>query len=248
MRNLVYALVAGLATFALFYFTGLLSAAESSAPAVLAVVIAYFVLARRSFKKTELIFTEAGKALQSMPPKLDLAISTLEKAYAIAPEQFGVKSQIDTQIGVIYFLQQDFNRALPYLRSSLSFGHWLGGAMLGVIHYKKKDHAEMKKTFEVVTKRAKKQGLVWNLYAYLLQQIGDNDGAQKVLIEAEKQTGKDAKVSENLLAVQNGKKVKMRGYKEQWYQFHLERPPADQQQQMVFGGGRLGKAARRGRW
>ncbi len=247
MRNLIYAVVAAILVFALFYLSGLLSAAESSAPAVVALLAAYYVLAKRSFKRVEVIFTEAGKALQSMPPRLDLAVSTLEKAYALAPEQLGIRSQVDTQIGVIYFLQQDFNKAKPYLERSLSFGHWLGGAMLGVIHYKKKEHAEMRKTFEVVTKRAKKQGLVWCLYAYLLQQIGDDAGAQKVLIDGKKAAAGDEKVGENLLAVQNGKKVKMRGYKEQWYQFHLERPPADQQQQMVFGG-RLSKQARRGRW
>ena len=55
------------------------------------------------------------------------------------------------------------------------------------------------------------------------------------------------KVKEALLAVQNGKKIKMKAYKEQWYQFHLERPPVDQQQ-AAFMQGKMGKMARRGRW
>lgn len=246
MRNLLYAIGIGIAVFALFFVTGLLNAAESVAPGVIAIVAAYYLLARRTFKQAEKIFTDAAKALQSMPPKIDLAVSTMEKAYVLAPAQFGIRSQIDTQIGMIYFLQQDFNKALPVLKRSLAFGHWLGGAMLGVIYYKKKDHPEMKKTFDVVVKRAKGQGLAWNLYAYLLTQIGDNDGAQRVLVAGLKKTKNDPKVQESLLAVQNGKKIKMRTYKEQWYQFHLERPPVDQQQ--VTLGGRLTKADRRGRW
>lgn len=249
MRNVALAIAAGVALFLILALGGLLSAFESLVPAVLVVVLAYYLLARRSFKQVETIFNEASKALTAMPPRLDLAISTLERAYAFAPWQYGVRSQVDTQIGVIYFLQQEFSKALPYLARSQSLGHWMGGAMLGVIHYKKKDHDAMRKTFDLVVKRAKGQGLAWNLYAYLLLQIGDRDGAQRLLAEGLKKTKNDPKVAEALLAVQNGKKIKMRSYKEQWYQFHLERPPLDQQQQQFMtGGGRISKIQRRGRW
>jgi tetratricopeptide (TPR) repeat protein len=247
MKNLAIAIAAGLVIFALLTLTGLLSAAESALPGILTAVIAYYVLARRTFKQVERVFTEAGKALSTMPPKLELAVATLGKAYPLGAWQFGVRSQVDTQIGVIYFLQQDFNKATPYLQRSLTLGHWLGGAMLAVIQYKKKDHAEMRKTLDTVTKRAKGQGLVWSLYAYLLTQAGDRDGAIRVLAEGLKKTKNDPKLQDALLAVQNNKKIKMRVYKEQWYQFHLERPPVDQQQQFVLGG-RLSKQERRGRW
>jgi tetratricopeptide (TPR) repeat protein len=247
MRNLLTAVAIGVAIFALLFLPGILNAPESTAPAVLGIAIAYFVLARRTFKQAESLFNEAARALQSMPPKLDLAIATLEKGYALGKVQFGVKSQIDTQIGIIHFLQQDFNKAMPYLKRSLGFGHWMGGAMLAVIYYKKKDNEQMRATFDTVIKRAKGQGLAWNLYAYLLAQIGDTDAAQKVLVSALKKTKNDPKVKESLLALQNGKKIKMRGYKEQWYQFHLERPPVDQQQQYILGG-RASRLARRGRW
>ena len=148
---------------------------------------------------------------------------------------------------MIHFMQKEFNKAQPFLQRSASFGHWMGGAMLGVIYYKKKDHTRMRQTFEVVTKRGKKQSLAWTLYAYLLNQIGARDEAMQVLSKGLKATKEDPKVKEALLALQNNKKIKMRNlYKEQWYQFHLERPPAQQQQ--VVGGGKVKKAARRGRW
>ncbi len=246
MLNLVYAAAAGLLVFAALALPGLLSPLEAIAPGFLTLLVAYFVLARRSFKQVEGIFTEASKALTAMPPKLELAVQTLEKAYPLGKVQIGITSQVDTQIGMLYFLQQDFNKALPYLQRSMAFGHWIGAAMLGVIHYKKKDHAAMRRTFETVLKKAKNQGLAFNLYAYLLQQIGDNDGAQKVLVDGVKRTKDDPKVKDSLLAVQNGKKIKMKAYKEQWYQFHLERPPMDQQP--AFMQGKMGKIARRGRW
>jgi len=219
---------------------------ESIVPSVMVVFIAYFILARATFKKVEVIFTEAASYLQHQPPKFELAVSTMEKALAYAPTQFGVRSQVDNQIGVLYFLQKQFNKALPYLERSLGFGHWMGGAMLGVIYYKKKNHDKMKTTFDAVLKKAKKQSLAWNLYAYLLCQIGDRDQAQSILIQALKKTDEDPKVQDSLQALQNGKKIKMKAYKEQWYQFHLENPPKQYQQTQM--GGKVSKATRRGRW
>src|SRR5438105_332595 len=171
MRNLAIAIGIGFATFALLYFTGLLSGPESTVPAVLAIGVAYFVLARRTFKVVEAIFNNAAQSLQSMPPRFELAVSQLESAYPYAKIQFGVRTQVDSQIGVLLFLQQEFNKALPYLARSLGWGHWIGGAMLAVIHYKKKQYAEMKQTLDVVTKRGKKQSLAWCLRAYPLMQL-----------------------------------------------------------------------------
>ena len=245
MHNIIFAILSGAAVFAALFFPGLLNVGESIVPGVLAMGVVYFLLARRAFKKVEAIFNDAARSLQSVPPKFDLAVKTMEKAYAYAKVQIGVRTQVDSQVGVLYFLQKEFNKATPYLQRSLGFGHWMGAAMLAVIHYKKKNHGEMKKTLEITTKRGKGQSLAWTLRAYLLTQIGERDEAQRVLIEGLKKTKDDPKVKDALLAVQNGKKIKMKAYKEQWYQFHLERPPAQYQQVAV--GGKMGKIARRGR-
>ena len=121
MRNILMALGVGTLVFTALFVPGLLRLGESVIPAVIAVLIAYFLLARRTFKRVEMIFGDAAKSLTSMPPKFDLAIATMEKAYALGPFQIGVRSQVDAQIGVIYFLQQEFNKALPYLQRSLGF-------------------------------------------------------------------------------------------------------------------------------
>lgn len=247
MINLALSIAAGVLISGLLSLSGLLSVAESIVPGVLALTVTYFILARRSFKQMERIFGGAMKALQSMPPKMDLAITALENARGMGKWQFGVESQVDSQIGMIYFLQQKFDKAQPYFERSLSFGHWMGGAMLGVIHYKKKNHAEMKKTFDLVVKKAKKDSLAWNLYAYLLQQIGERDAAQALLVRALKKTDDNPKVKDALLAVQNGKKIKMKSYKDQWYQFHLERPPMQHQMVAAGGMGKVSKKMRRGR-
>jgi len=246
MRNLAMSIGAGVVVFALLFFTHLLNWGEAAVPAVLAIILAYYLFARRTFKQVEAVFAGAAQALQTMPPKFELAFAALEKAYVFSPQQFGVRSQIDSQMGVMHFLRQDNNKALPYLSRSMAFGHWMGLAMLAVIHYKKKDHEEMKKVLEVAAKRAKNQPLMWCLYAYLLTQVGERERAQKILAEGVKKTKNDVRVKDALLAVQNDRKIKMRVFKEQWYQFQLERPPMEYQQAAM--NMRVGKIARRGRW
>lgn len=245
MLNLLYSLLAGAVTATLLWLSGWLSLGASIVPAVLVALGMAVVLARRSFSQLQAVMMRGAACLQTMPPKPEQAIAIMSQAYPLARQQFGIKSQIDGQIGIIYFLQREFGRAQPYLTRSLLFGHWMGGAMLGVIQYKKKDVAGMRRTFQTVLRKAKKQGLAHNLYAYLLLQVGDRDGAQKVLTDAAGQAGADPRVKENLLALQNGRKMKMRGYNEQWYQFHLERPPVMQQPQQ--GSSRAQRMARRGR-
>lgn len=246
MRNILLALSFGALVFSAVFIPGLLRFRESLAPAIFVVFVAYFVLARRTFKKVEVLFMQAQGALTTMPPNISQAIATMEQAYPYARHQIGIRSQVDTQIGVIHFLQQDFGKALPLLKRSMGFGHWLGAAMLGVIYYKRKDYESMHRTFVVVIKRGKKQGLAWTLYAYLLSQIGEHDRARSTLVAGLKATKDDDKVKEALLALQNGKKIKMKVYKEQWYQFHLERPPAAMAPQPI--GMKGSKAALRGRW
>jgi tetratricopeptide (TPR) repeat protein len=245
MRNIVIALVIGTVCFAALHFSGVLGLGEAIVPGVFVALLAYYGLARKTFKHVERIFTSSASALQSMPPKLDLAVKTLETAYAYAPHQIGVRTQVDSQLGVLHFLQKDFSKAQAPLERSLGFGHWMGAAMLSVIHYKRKNHDEMRKVLEIVTKRGKKESLAWALRAYLMCQIGERDAAQTVLVTGLNRLENDQKLKDALLALQNGKKIKMKAYKEQWYQFHLEKPPAQYQQAAIRP--KIGKVARRGR-
>ena len=248
MLNLLYALAAGTLVTAALRLSHLLSFAEAVVPGVLVALVAYVVLARRTFAKLQQVMQQAGQYLQTAPPKIPLAAQALQAGYPLAREQFGVRSQLDAQLGVMYFLTREFAKAQPLLARAYMWTPWNVGAMLGVLYYKKKDHAAMKRAFDVVLRKGRNQGLAYNLYAYLLQQIGEREAAQKILVRGVAQVkDSDPRVNEALLALQNGKKFKMRAYREQWYQFHLENPPATYQQAPV-GQQRMGRLARRGRW
>lgn len=224
MMNMAISLGVGVAVALSLWLPGWLKLGEAAVPGVIAAIATMVVLGRKVLKQMEALFLSASKELQSQ--RFDAAIAQLKTGYALNTRQFGVKSQIDSQIGMILYLRKEFNQAIPYLEESKRLGHWLGVTMLAVAYYKKKDNAKMRATFEyVVTKRAAKQGLAWNMYAYCLSQLGDVAGAQAVLSRGDVATKGDSRVKDNLLALQNGKKIKMRGYADQWYQFHLEAPP-----------------------
>ena len=56
---------------------------------------------------------------------------------------------------------------------------------------------------------------------------GDTKRALAILSRGKEKLGdSDERLSANLLALQNDKKMKMKGYGEQWYALHLEEHPA----------------------
>lgn len=236
MINLLIALAVGGAGFVGLWLPGLLKAYEASAPAILVAMLAYFLLARRTFKAAEKLFTTAGGALQTNPPKFEKAIGILKQGYKFKMWQFGIAAQVDAQIGMILFLKKDFGDAQTYLKRALNWGHWMAAAMLAVVHYKKKQYDQMKEVMDLTVKKGKKESLAWNLYAYLLSQTGQRDRAMEILSRGLKTLKDNDKIKQNLLALQNGKKMKMRQqYNEQWYQFHLDRPPV-KMMASPFGG------------
>jgi tetratricopeptide (TPR) repeat protein len=89
----------------------------------------------------------------------------------------------------------------------------------------------MEETFEFAVRLSKKEPLLWNVYAYCLDKIKKREKAIEVLGRARKELPNNKFLIENLVALQNDKKMRMKVYNEQWYQFHLEKPPVQRSQQ-----------------
>jgi tetratricopeptide (TPR) repeat protein len=231
MYNLLVSIAAGIAIGLAVYFGSRLGWAAASAPAALTLVATYLVLARRSWKRLEGVFEAAQKELQGQ--RFEKAIQTLQGGFAFAPWQFLVATQLHSQIGVLLYVKQDFDGALPHLEKSYS-RHWIARAMLAAMRYRRKDLDGMRRIFEDAVKGSKKEGLLWATYAWCLEKEGRHDEAIAVMGRAAKANPSDDKVSAALQSLQNGKKLKLgKIYGEQWFQFHLERLPPE-----LLGGGR----------
>ncbi len=253
MINLAIALGVSILTMLVFSFMlggGDFNGWYGILPALIALVAVYLVLVRRTLKQVEAVMSRAQvemtRAQESLmrlgkpPTEKQLkdaimgSVKIIKEGYKYKRWQFLVESQINAQVGTLLYAVKEFDGAEPYLRNAF-LRNWMAQAMLAVTHFRKKKYDEMKATFEAAVKANKKEALLWSIYAWCLWKNSDREGAIAVLNRA-KEHCKDERVEENLLNLQNNKKMKMSGWKETWYQFHLAKPPAQKVQQSPFGG------------
>lgn len=201
-------------------------------PAIFVAIISFFIISRHFSIKLE----SSIKNLQE-----DLMKGHVERAMAQLKSikerygrwQFFLASTIDGQIGSILYVKGQYQQAKPYLERAF-VRHWVAKAMLGVIYYRERKIAKMNEIFEKATRYVKKSGLLWSLWAYCVWREGDIEKAISILSQGKAQLGDaDPHLTQNLLSLQNQKRMKMKSYGEQWYQFQLEISP--QQTQMKQG-------------
>jgi tetratricopeptide (TPR) repeat protein len=237
MYNLLISIAIGLAVSAALALGTELGLVAAIFPGVLALAIAYFVLARRTWKKLEALFETMQREAQAQ--KFDKAVQTLQGGFVLAPWQFLVASQLHSNIGILMYLRQDLDGALPHLEKSFS-RNWIARGMLAVGRYRKRDLAGMQKVFDEAVKVNKKEGVLWSAFAWVLEKEDRHEEAIKVLGRAVAANPSDEKLKASLQALQNGKKLKLgKLYGEQWFQFMLERPPPE----FVGAGFRGGRRA-----
>ncbi len=238
MYNLLISGAAGLLVLLLLALAAHLPLWGAFPVGILVFVGSFYLISRIVMKKVMAIMEAATKDLQASPPRIEKGIKTLHSAMRYGPWQIYVTGQINAQIGMIHYMKRDFAAAFPYLEKAF-FKNWVAMGMLGVSYMKRQKKEKMKETFEKALQASPKEGLLWNLYAYCLAEGGDTEKAQETLNRGLKKLPGDEKLTANLEAVANGKKMKMRGYGELWFQFHLESMAAMQKYQMeAMGGGR----------
>ncbi|HZZ83020.1 MAG TPA: hypothetical protein VFE30_00630 [Anaeromyxobacteraceae bacterium] len=192
-------------------------------PGLLAAVAVYIVLARRIQKRLEALFEGMQKEVTAQRP--EKAVALLQGGFALAPWQFLVASQLHSQIGVLLYIQKEFDAALPHLEKSFS-RHWLARAMLAVSRFRRKDVAGMDATFAEATKVSKKEGLLWAAWAFCLDKEGRREDALKVLGRGVAANPTDEKLKSVQQQLQNGKRLKLgKTYGQEWFALHLEAPP-----------------------
>lgn len=233
MYNLLIAIGAAIATTLAFGFGlggGSFAVWYGLIPGIFALIGAYIFLARRSFKEMRNHVDKAQQQIRNQ--NIDQAVEILKNAYPIGKWQFLIKSQVDGQIGTILFSAKRFDDAEPYLKRAFS-KNWVAKAMLGVHYYKNRKYEKMREAFEDAVLANKDKPLLWNLYAYCLWKSRNRSDAIDVLNRALEKNEGDKKTKDNLNALKNNSKMKMRGWGNMWYQFHLDRPPQQQMQRQV---------------
>jgi tetratricopeptide (TPR) repeat protein len=210
-------LLAGLAVYFLSYsyFLSILVAA------VIIIATNYFV-GKKILKKLTELFKQVEKDLKA--DRAEKAIERLKTGYRFGKWQFFVRQQIDSQIGMILYTKKKFQEALPFLENSFN-KNWMAMCMLATYYYKNKDIDRAKRIMEKAIKSNSKEGFVYAVYAYILDNNGERDKAIEILSKGLKKTPLDEKLASNLELLKNGKKMKMQNYGNLWLQLNIERMP-----------------------
>lgn len=241
MYNILISTGAAIADFLLLYYFGLTWWG--------ALLVSLFVfggtfilISRLVMKKVMAVMDTVTKDLQGQ--RLEKAVRELQSAFKYSKWQIYVSSQINSQIGMIYYMKRDFNTAFPYLEKSF-FKNWAAMGMLAISYMKRNKNDKMRETFEKAVQGSPKESLLWNLYAYCLVEINDTAKALEVLTKGLKKLPGDERIKFNIDALQNGKKMKMKNFGDMWLQFHLERPGAVMKQQAAAMGGMRRRTGRK---
>lgn len=201
--------------------------------------VSFFLLSRYVGNKIMAVLEQAGKDLQAQ--RFEKAIREMKEALKFGPWQLYVTDQINSQIGMAYYIRRDFSNAFPYLEKSF-FKNWVAMGMLAISYMKRQKRQKMEQTFDKTVQWNGKESLLWNLYAYCLsEECGDKTKAIAVLEKGLKKLPGDPHLVENLEHLQAGRKMKMRSFGDPWYQFHLESLGQLQKHQMAAMGGRMQK-------
>lgn len=193
---------------------------------LLAGIALFYYLSKRMAARLTDLMESVNK--QAQKRNLDGAIEVLRKGYKYRWLHPFVKSQIDAQIGTMYYYKKDYDTAFGYLKKGLST-HYIAKGMLAIIFMKRKQYDKMKDSFEVAVRSASKESLIWALYAWCMNRTGNRDTAISIINRGLKKIPGDERLMANLKALQNRKPMKMKLYDEMWYQFMLDKMPVVRQ-------------------
>lgn len=188
--------------------------------------VTFFFLARKVQEKLQMIMMEMQRDLQEQ--KIDRAIQTLQRGYALKWQMPFMERQIHSQIGMLYYIKKDFETAKTYLEKGFA-KHYIGQGMLAAIYYKEKNYDKCFEAMDVAVAANKKEPFLYGLYAWFRYQQKDKEKATQQLLAGLTKVPSDERLKTNLNLVQNDKKMKMRLFGDMWVQFMLERPPRMQQ-------------------
>lgn len=231
MINCIIGLLAGALAWgaSLFVFD---SPAAGFIPFLVVSILVFVLLNRRTAKRVNLIVARAGEILQGiqkLPSEaarvhmINKAVDILKEAYAYKRYQFALEANLNSQIGMIYYVQSRFKEAEPYLAHAFP-QQGTAVAMYACLLYRREDIDGMRKAFDKALKYSKKEPLLYHVYAWCLLQKKMRDEAIRVLNECLTQNPNDSTTKENLDLLKNSGKIKMKSFNEQWYQFLLEKP------------------------
>jgi predicted Zn-dependent protease len=210
---------AGLGTW-IGYYAGPIAAV------VLGILIAgvtWVLLVRRTSTKLQARMSGVEKHLSA--GKIEPAIKALDQLRDMRMWQFGLDRAIDGHIGMLMYVKGDDLDGAKTRLERAPLNNPTSQAMLAAWHVKKKDWDAAFAVFERALKKTKKSAFLWATYTWCKWKKSGSADAITVLQRASLALPSDENIKKNLQALQNGKKLKMNSYGNEWWSLRLEAPP-----------------------
>ncbi len=241
MLNIVIALAFSAATAAMTFKFGSQNQWIVMAASLVAFAVVLVVATRIVMKKIGTLMEDAQRDV--MAQRADKAITELKAGLKYGAWQVYAKSQINSQIGSILYMKRDFNEAVSYLKKGF-VRNWVSMAMLAITYMKKNKTTKMVETFEKAVSGQRKEPMLYALYAFCLDKSNERTKAISILEKGLKRTGNDSRLIDNIELLKAGKKMKMKGFGDMWFQFHLEKQGAIIKKQTKMMTGRRKQVVR----
>ncbi len=209
---------------------------------IAAFIASWFIIGRIIKKRIEPAILHAQKQAES--GKAQLALQTFESLLPLGNWQPLLKGQLYAQMGILCASIGDEKKGLEFLqKSSARFAD--AQMFLAAMHARGGDSTKAIKVLENCEGYNKKHILLHNLHAYLLEKQDKRSEAIAVLNKLLKNEKSNEITKDNLLRLQNNKKLNMKRFGMTWYALQLEKPPAGMGQQRAARPGFRQKGKRR---
>lgn len=219
MYNLLISTAIALATAGLVLLLGF-PWVSAIFPALLVFPVVLFLLTRRTGKQVEAAMAPLQELMQKGKiAETEALLVQVRDTYG--PWQILLKGQITGQIGMLKYMQQKYDEALPLLEQA-SGRDWTAQAAQGCIHFRRGDHDAAWSAFDDAVSAAGKDANAWALYVFLLVKHGDRDKALSVLARGLEKTGESELLKKLRNRVANKQRIDPSVLGDMYFQFFPE--------------------------
>ena len=226
MYNLIIALVIACTAFALgMSITGILVA--GFVPGAIALLIAYFLLARRTGNQFRVVAERAAEEFQN--GRFEPGLRLMESCLDLSKWQFGIAGQVHGQIGMLMYMQRKWPEARAHLAKAWG-RDWRARSMLAALEHRQGNKEKALERMDELKGHGGKDPVFWALYAYFAVESKKRDLALAMINEGLKKCENSPGPMGLQKAIANKKKLKMKAFAPTWYQYFPEQMPRSMMQ------------------
>ena len=226
MYNIIISLVFATAAFAVGVATTSTMVA-GFIPGSIALLISYFLLARRTGGKFRVVAERAVVEFQNN--RFEQGLRLMESCLDLAKWQFGIAGQVHGQIGMLMYMQRKWPEARTHLAQAWK-RDWRARSMLAALDHRQGNKERALSGMADLKSHGGKDPVFWALYAYIAVEAKDRDLALSVINEGLKKCKDSPGLLDLQKTVANKKKMKMKAFAPTWYQYFPGQMPRSQMQ------------------